>query len=159
MPLDESGDWTATHNKYKETSFNYPRFSLKSQELKELKDECRKILNSQSNDEDYKKARKWCVKPMSVKELIASKKLTLLDIKDAGSDNQSEYQSLVDEYKKTGKGDKAISELTLSDENNNWSLLRAQCKALSEKDFWNTDYDSSVYKVGVWCVREALSRI
>ncbi|AEW45232.1 hypothetical protein MHC_01830 [Mycoplasma haemocanis str. Illinois] len=156
--LDENGDWNATYNKYKETSFNYPRFSLNSQELKDIKSECAKVLNSPNNNSDYKKARKWCVKPMSVKELIASKKLNLLDVKDTGSENQAEYQSLINEYKKSGKGEKAINGLTLNEDSNNWSLLRAQCKTLSEKDFWNADYDSAIYKVELWCVREAINK-
>ncbi|AEW45194.1 hypothetical protein MHC_01640 [Mycoplasma haemocanis str. Illinois] len=160
LDVNKDAEWTNTVNKHKETNFTYPRFSLKaSQELIDLKKECQRVLNVTNNEEDYKKAKKWCVKPMSVKDLISSKKLTLLKVQTNDNSNKQEFQSLVERYEKEGNGNNAIKGLSLEisgNKDNNWSKLRDKCRELSEKEFWSMDYDDEVLKVEMWCINEAV---
>ncbi|AEG72702.1 hypothetical protein MHF_0426 [Mycoplasma haemofelis Ohio2] len=162
LDANKDEDWTNTVNKHKGTDFTYPRFTLKaSQELSDLKKECKRVLDTVGNAEDYKKAKKWCVKPVSIKDLISSKNLTLLKVQSNDNTDQQTFQSLVERYEKEGTGNKAISGLALETAGNkdsNWSKLRDKCKDLSEKEFWSVDYDDEVLKVEMWCVNEAIKK-
>ncbi|AEW45234.1 hypothetical protein MHC_01840 [Mycoplasma haemocanis str. Illinois] len=149
-------EWGTTLEKHKSDQIKHPKFQLSSSNLRELQEVCKsELMKTEYSEDDYKKAKKWCVKPISVRELIKAKNKNLLDVDKSGEENKEEWKKLSDQYEATGKGDKAIEGLTIPPSSgkteNDWKQLRTKCKELADKDFWSDKYDEELDKAIMWC--------
>ncbi|AEW45197.2 hypothetical protein MHC_01655 [Mycoplasma haemocanis str. Illinois] len=150
-------DWSTTLTKHKDAQIKHPKFLLNSQELSALKETCRAILSKTDiSVDDYKKAKKWCVKPVTIGDLIKSKKLKLLDTTKDDETDKAQWKPLADEYVHKGKGTNQITGLTLpltsGNRDDDWKQLRTKCKELIAKDFWSDQYEDETSRAIMWCV-------
>ncbi|AEG72772.1 hypothetical protein MHF_0500 [Mycoplasma haemofelis Ohio2] len=157
-------EWNTTLEKHKSDQIKHPKFQPTSSDLRALQEACKSILRkTEVSEDDYKKAKKWCVKPVSVRELIKAKNKNLLDVDKSGDENKGEWQKLSERYEKEGKGSKAIEGLTIPPSSgkteDDWKQLRTKCKELADKDFWSDKYDEELDKVIMWCTSESNSAI
>ncbi|AEG72705.1 hypothetical protein MHF_0429 [Mycoplasma haemofelis Ohio2] len=150
-------DWSTTLTKHKDTQVKHPKFLLTSQELPSLKAACKDVLvRTDVSEDNYKKAKKWCVKPVSIGDLIKAKRLNLLDTTKTDETGKEQWKPLADEYVNTGKGVNQITGLTLpltsGNREDDWKQLRTKCKELIAKDFWSEQYGDELSKSIMWCV-------
>ncbi|AEG72788.1 hypothetical protein MHF_0516 [Mycoplasma haemofelis Ohio2] len=124
-----------------------------------LKSICQELLSKDKEaEEDYKKARRYCVVPQNVSTRLSKLGLNVLTTTE--NTHQQQWTSLAASYVTKGTGNNQIESLTLQSANSdqtNWSKLRDQCKVVVEKDHWEENFDSYLEKAKMWCTSESIT--
>ncbi|AEW45241.1 hypothetical protein MHC_01875 [Mycoplasma haemocanis str. Illinois] len=156
---DSHEEWNTVLTKFKEGSINLPKFSLTNQELKTLQSKCKEVLSKSNFDEDdYKKSKKWCVKPTSIKEVLGKRGIQSLNFETNSERDKDSWIKMATKYVIHGTGNKKIGNFTISPtpKDTGWSQLKAQCKTLIEKDsWWNSDFEDELTKAKLWCTKSS----
>ncbi|AEW45252.1 hypothetical protein MHC_01930 [Mycoplasma haemocanis str. Illinois] len=124
-----------------------------------LKSICKELLSKDKrSEEDYNKAKRYCVVPQNISTRLSKLGFTALNTTE--STHQQQWTTLATAYVTKGTGNNQIESLSLQAENSNkdnWSKLRDKCKVVVEKDHWTEDFDAYLEKAKMWCTLESIS--
>ncbi|CBY92976.1 hypothetical protein HF1_09680 [Mycoplasma haemofelis str. Langford 1] len=141
LDLEKSDGWSEVLGAYNQHKNNLSiRFDHGDREIseQELKDACSSAFNS---DDKYENAKRWCVVPYSVSQVLTSKSFKVLDV----DSDEDEWDNLKGQYKEN-----EIPGLVLRS-TEDWQSLRTKCKELVEKKPWSDGYEDSISHATRWC--------
>ncbi|CBY93014.1 hypothetical protein HF1_10060 [Mycoplasma haemofelis str. Langford 1] len=149
-PLDvgKSDGWSEVLNAYNQKKDSPDlRFDHGNEQISEqrLKDTCAEVFKEDEKDSKYEKAKKWCVIPNSVSQVLVSKSLKVLDTSKTGEEDKTKWEPLKTQYK-----DNDIPNFSLTSQD--WKVLRTKCKDLVGKKPWDDDYKTSITHAERWCI-------
>ncbi|AEG72773.1 hypothetical protein MHF_0501 [Mycoplasma haemofelis Ohio2] len=156
-----SQEWTTVLGKYKTS--NKDKFSgvtllengqdHESKNIGALKEACKSLIEKTEFSESYDKARRWCVVPKGVKDILLGLKKQVL--KHGANEDVDLWKRKVAVY---DHKDLPLAGITwpVSGEPEKISKLKEGCKALMEKDVKTYDEDFSAdFKIAKrWCIGE-----
>ncbi|OAL10604.1 hypothetical protein A6V39_00870 [Candidatus Mycoplasma haematobovis] len=130
--------------------------STTDQSAKDLRKACKEVIDSKGyTDATLLSAEQWCVKPITIKELIGKhRKVLSLDINT--DENQPEWNKKVEDYLRDGAKNKIPSTtLTARTENNNTKenrkKLKTDCNTLTGKKTHDANFHENYSQFNEWC--------
>ncbi|OAL10455.1 hypothetical protein A6V39_00125 [Candidatus Mycoplasma haematobovis] len=124
-----------------------------------LKSKCKKVLAEVTgNEENYKKAERWCTLPKPLTEILEKKGYRILKSDAAKDDDPSEWDKKLEAYDKSDETSKKFSDLDLKAPSKNLekdaktrNKLKEKCKALKDKKHYEKDFETELDKSILWC--------
>ncbi|OAL09982.1 hypothetical protein A6V39_03655 [Candidatus Mycoplasma haematobovis] len=166
----DSQTWSTILDKYKEvtaskTNFKFDDFdgNKPSGSDKEavdiLKDHCQKTLSKKETDADsnavFEKARKWCVVPISVTEILDKQGFKALD---TGA-TKTGWEAKIKGYKTAAAGVQKIANLTLSTDANttiekDYTDIKEKCRTISTVKNHDATFEETLKGFELWCANK-----
>lgn len=149
-------EWKAVLDKYKaEKTHTFTGKEDKDVDEAYLKKECEKALSNKSDHtNNYKLAKRWCVKEESIDGILARRGYTLLDNSNEKQNENIAWNSNLKELQKDTSKFKAFKDkVGTTKENENVANLKAACKELNTKDTKTTDnkFNENIELATKWC--------
>lgn len=128
-----------------------------TESAKSLRQTCQKAINSSdyTNNDLLLSAGKWCVKPISIKDL-AGKQRTVLDLDESQDNEKDKWDEKVDDYAKDGATNK-ITDVDLKTKLNDAEdrkKIKLGCKGLVDKQNYEEDFEEKYSQFQEWCTIE-----
>ncbi|AEW45281.1 hypothetical protein MHC_02075 [Mycoplasma haemocanis str. Illinois] len=116
------------------------------------------IEKEEATEEDYLKARRWCVIPITVSSKFASGALLKYDEGDSTDDTL--WNKLANKHWGAGVDAKSkISNENKSTEEEKRKEIKQKCKALAESDSTSENFYETINKVDMWCSKASANSI
>ncbi|AEG73655.1 hypothetical protein MHF_1421 [Mycoplasma haemofelis Ohio2] len=127
--------------------------------IKQLKEVCSSLLNTQPEssdfDKNYQLASQWCVEPISVGSILQKRGITYLDT--TGSENSKEWGEIAKEYEKIQtESKKPLSEVTWTqvaseDYSTNITAIKGACNTRKAKSSHQEGFLDALKEAQSWC--------
>ncbi|OAL10000.1 hypothetical protein A6V39_03745 [Candidatus Mycoplasma haematobovis] len=125
-----------------------------------LKDKCAETLISE--DENLlKKAKKWCVTPISASELLNSKGFKILKTNNSNKDEEkSDWEQRINAFKEAKTANSELSKLITIEEgtdklDSNIVAIKTKCKEFGAKLNYEDKFEENLENVEKWCAIKA----
>ncbi|WP_187150346.1 hypothetical protein [Candidatus Mycoplasma haematobovis] len=140
------------YNKNKEQDQKFTNSTSKKETRNRLKNHCKKaiISNSEKNN-NYSIAKRWCVKPESINDMLTRNNYTKLIPKNT---EKSKWRKRFDLIKDNAEEKKKMGLEFNDNKNNNIALLQEACKKLKisfSKTYASKDFEEHYTQAKNWC--------
>ncbi|AEG72855.1 hypothetical protein MHF_0583 [Mycoplasma haemofelis Ohio2] len=124
-----------------------------------IQNHCRDLIEKEEvTDDDYLKARRWCVIPVTVSSKFSTGAL-LNNSEDDSTDNTL-WDKLAKKHWGEGVDAKSkISSENKSSEEEKRNEIKLKCKSSAESDSTSEDFYETVNKVNTWCSKASANAI
>lgn len=129
--------------------------------IEALKNKCKSILKEKlGNEENYKKAKKWCTMPKSLIEILKEQGYRALSSDNTKDEEIEEWDKKLVDYDKQDKDnpEKRFNDLNLKGEKTTLeknketrNKLKDKCKPLETKKHYEKDFEKELDKSILWC--------
>ncbi|CBY92545.1 hypothetical protein HF1_05370 [Mycoplasma haemofelis str. Langford 1] len=122
-----------------------------------IQNHCRDLIEKEAvTDDDYLKARRWCVIPITVSSKFANG--VLLNASDSTDD--ALWDKLAKKHWGEGVDAKSkISSENKSSEEEKRNEIKLKCKSSAESDSTSEDFYETINKVNMWCSKASSNAI
>ncbi|OAL10594.1 hypothetical protein A6V39_00820 [Candidatus Mycoplasma haematobovis] len=158
---DDDAQWDAILIAYNKIQQKGEIFSIstvgKIETRDNLKSECKKAIDSDSSENtNYSLAKRWCVKPESINEMLKRNRHTKLDNNNAGI-NKKKWKEKISLIKDKAEEMQSMGLVFQDNDDNNVALLEATCEKLkidSTKTHDDKEFEKHYTQAKNWCSLE-----
>lgn len=120
-----------------------------------LKEKCQGIVKDEKKaNKDYRKAEKWCIKPLTVSDKLRRLNLTPLDTNPQGKDDNNKWKERFNKHQSATKNQiekLKVEGLEGKDIEEKIRVIKAACADLTTKKTYDRDFDNSLTVAKEWC--------